>query len=560
MTCIKKLTALLVSAALALSLLAGCGGSKALSQVIADLLSGQYNNVTVEVDPDLTAALKKAAAAGSTQEEVLAALVENLNLSGGSITFNNLGDGQQGQHGVTLTFQPGSDPDAAARSAFTEWNRVFSSLPDDGSYRAHVSMIEAENGYYIAVDVEVLRAGSHDKDEPDDNDEDEDDEPAPSKDPYTKVDDQNYTINTSEGLQKLVEDLNWPKANTILSVNITLDEDVALDGTWIPIGNSQSNAYTGTFDGQGHKISGLRTSDTQYAGLFGYIQGGTVKSLDVEVENVTSDYHAGGIAAFIIGSQIEDCTVSGGEIKAERSDNQGTAGGIVGYIQSEPSKGNSRIVNCTVSQTRVVGDTAGGIAGSHNGTNNCIEGCTVSNSNITTNSSSGSAGGIAGSQSWSTIKNCFVNNNTITATIEWSRVGGVVGNIMNATMIACGSAGNTIQSAITQEDGQPAAGGVAGYVKTGNITACFSAEDTISGPLERIGGIVGYTSKSTIKECYWSGTITNGCGSSSTGPNDTHKVGDLDDQDQEITWSTVVSIMNRNGDAWTNNGPYPTLK
>ena len=90
MTRLKKLTALLVSAALALSLLAGCGGSKALSQVIADLLSGMYNNVTVEVDPDLTAALKKAAAAGSIQEEVLAALVEELNLSGIRLTLRQL--------------------------------------------------------------------------------------------------------------------------------------------------------------------------------------------------------------------------------------------------------------------------------------------------------------------------------------------------------------------------------------------------------------------------------------------------------------------------------------
>ena len=545
---LKKCLALLVSAALALSLLlTGCGnGSRALSQVMVDLLSNLYDNVTVETDSDLTAALKKAAAAGSTREEVLAALVEELNLSGVRLTLRQLQEGQQGDRGVELVFQSGTDPDAAARSAVNGWASAFGALPDDGSYTAHVSMIEAEGGYYIAVDVEVLKAGSHDKDDP---------EPKPDYTTSTENGVTTYTVYTAAGLQKWAE-----AAKADPSTSCTLGDNITLTGNWTPIG-TRAAPYTGTFDGQGHKISGLQTSDTQYAGLFGYIQGGTVKSLDVEVENVTSGYHAGGIAAFIIGSQIEECTVSGGEIKAERSDNQGTAGGIVGYIQSEPSKGNSRIVNCTVSQTRVVGDTAGGIAGSHNGTNNCIEGCTVSNSNITTNGSFGSAGGIAGSQGWSTIKNCFVNNNIITATIEWSPVGGVVGKIMNATMIACGSADNTIQSATTQESGDPAAGGVAGYVNTGKITACFSAEDTISGPPERIGGIVGYitSSKSTIKECYWSGIITNGCGSSSMGPHDTHKVGDLDYQGQEITWSTVVSIMNRNGNAWTNNDPYPTL-
>ena len=82
----KKVTALFLSAALVLTLLAGCGGSKALSQVIADLLSGLYTNVDVEVDSDLTAALKKAAAEGGTEDEILTRLVNNLNITGGSIT------------------------------------------------------------------------------------------------------------------------------------------------------------------------------------------------------------------------------------------------------------------------------------------------------------------------------------------------------------------------------------------------------------------------------------------------------------------------------------------
>ncbi|OUP29063.1 GLUG motif-containing protein [Faecalibacterium sp. An192] len=443
MTCMKKLTALLVSAALALSLLAGCGGSKALSQVIADLLSGQYNNVTVEVDPALTAALKKAAAAGDTQEEVLAALVENLSLSGGSITFNNLGDGQQGQHGVTLTFQPGSDPEAAARSAFTEWNRVFSSLPDDGSYRAHVSMIEAEGGYYIAVDVEVLKAGSHDKDEPDDNDEDEDDEPAPSKDPYTKVDDQNYTINTSEGLQKLVEDLNWPKANTILSVNITLNCDVTLDDTWIPIGTEQ-NPYTGTFDGQEHTIDGLNVSGNyEYAGLFGYIQGGTVKNLTLNSPKVTSTYEddsgdgigtpispgcIGGVAGFNDGF-IENCHVEGGSVHSTIS--ACNAGGVVGQNGGDVT---GCYTTCSVILKDKDDNFAGGVVGWNNG--GSVTAC------CSTSSVSGyNAGGVVGSNS-GTVTACYHANGSVSG----NRAGGVVGynltfsfggTVFGGTVTAC---------------------------------------------------------------------------------------------------------------------------
>src|SRR5699024_2830121 len=100
----------------------------------------------------------------STREEVLAALVEELNLSDVRLTLRQLQEGRQGDRGVELVFQPGADPDAAARSAVNGWASAFGALPDDGSYTARVAMIEAEGGYYIAVDVEVLKAGTPDKD------------------------------------------------------------------------------------------------------------------------------------------------------------------------------------------------------------------------------------------------------------------------------------------------------------------------------------------------------------------------------------------------------------
>ena len=72
---IRKWLALLVSAALALSLLAGCGGkNQSLAQVILDLLDGQYQNVTVQLDPDLEADLRQAVHEGETDAEIRAAL------------------------------------------------------------------------------------------------------------------------------------------------------------------------------------------------------------------------------------------------------------------------------------------------------------------------------------------------------------------------------------------------------------------------------------------------------------------------------------------------------
>ncbi|OUN36948.1 hypothetical protein B5G28_11290 [Faecalibacterium sp. An77] len=498
MTCMKKLTALLVSAALALSLLAGCGGSKALSQVIADLLSGQYNNVTVEVDPDLTAALKKAAAAGDTQEEVLAALVENLNLSGGSITFSNLGDGQQGQHGVTLTFQPGSDPDAAARSAFTEWNRVFSSLPDDGSYRAHVSMIEAEGGYYIAVDVEVLKAGSHDKDEPD---------------PDYVIQGNTYIVYTAAGLRAWAE---AAKANP--STNCTLARNIDLENQpWTPVGDV-NNAYTGTFDGGKHTISGLKVdSSAQVAGLFGRIgEKGTVQALTLATPDVKSTYtNTSGYAGAVVGlneGAIENCHVTGGSISGN------IAGGVVGINRRDGSVigcSSSAKVNGTGSYT-----SAGGVVGYNLST---VTGCS-STGTVTGDI----AGGVVGCNDTRTVTACY-----FTGTVNGNATGGVVGSNTNA----------------------------------GEVTACY-ATGSVTATGGSAGGVVGVNSGSnftgTITACYWSGTVDGDKG-----------VGDADDDDDltgkatkvdgSTTWETAVEAMNsaledKNSDwRYTFTGSLPTL-
>ena len=62
--------------------------------------------------------------------------------------------------------------------------------------------------------------------------------------------------------------------------------------TWTPIGNSEVNAYTGTFDGNGYEIKKIRLVDVQAQsqtnrGLFGWIgTGGKVQDLAVSVRDV----------------------------------------------------------------------------------------------------------------------------------------------------------------------------------------------------------------------------------------------------------------------------------
>ena len=160
----KRLLALLLAAALALSLLVGCGGrNQSLSQMLLNLLDGQYQNVSVEIDSDLEAKLRQAISQSETDEELQAALEQ---LLGGGISFQRLGSGQQGDSAWTLIIYPGTDPDAAARSVYLDLDKVFAALPDDGVYSSGFAMVEMENGYAILVKATVDKAGTEDKPDP----------------------------------------------------------------------------------------------------------------------------------------------------------------------------------------------------------------------------------------------------------------------------------------------------------------------------------------------------------------------------------------------------------
>ena len=124
----------------------------------------------------------------------------------------------------------------------------------------------------------------------------------------------------------------------------------------------------------------------------------------------------------------------------------------------------------------------------------------------------------------------------------------MVGNGLVSSIIACGSTGNTITAKATR-DGS-AAGGVVGYTNGGTVTACFSADDEIAGPMgdtdpegnSRAGGVVGYAkSRTSMTECYWSGSL-GAAGTSSGTVTGCYKVGT-----DEITWSTVAAAMNTAG-------------
>ena len=92
-------------------------------------------------------------------------------------------------------------------------------------------------------------------------------------------------IATAEDLKKIGTD--YPlDGNYVLTADIDLSAE-----EWTPIGGTSTNPFTGTFDGNGHVISGMHigTASTPKAytensiwGLFATLENGTVKNIIFE--------------------------------------------------------------------------------------------------------------------------------------------------------------------------------------------------------------------------------------------------------------------------------------
>lgn len=238
-------------------------------------------------------------------------------------------------------------------------------------------------------------------------------------------------------------------ANAILTKDIIVNTGV-LDANkdlvsgkgfipWTPIGTSDDDAYTGTFDGKGYTISGLyfdHPDADYYVGLFGCI-GANGKISNV---GVLDSY-------FQFGAQ---------------------GGGVCGVNHGE-------LQNCSNSST-VIGNKyegTGGVCGNNNkGTvRNCKN----------TGSVRGSAplGGVCGNN-YGTIKNCF-NEGTVSVTVTSGGVGGVCG--INRHYGRIESCYNT-----ASVSGQYNVGGVCGY-DSYFIKNCYYLSGTAAGGISKMDEI-----------------------------------------------------------------------
>lgn len=165
---------------------------------------------------------------------------------------------------------------------------------------------------------------------------------------YFIQDDGSYTVYTANGL------LAWNEAaQSDPSLNCTLTADINMTGKeWTPVGNS-GQTYNGTFDGQGHTITGLDiSSPSEAVALFHNIGGGgKVMNLQLKYVTYNGSTAMGGIAHGNNGT-ITACSVMG---TLTNTTNNGAVGGIAAINYGT-------ITACWFNGTITGGSNVGGIA------------------------------------------------------------------------------------------------------------------------------------------------------------------------------------------------------
>ena len=174
-----------------------------------------------------------------------------------------------------------------------------------------------------------------------------------------------------------------------------LTRDIDLGGNeWTPISMSTDLAgdktFRGTFDGQGHTITGLKSNQQDVAGLFGYIYAATIKNVTIDGAELESNHYAGGVVAWVLNTEgnikvpfvMEDCHVENSTIFSTPEQVNGTwdngdkVGGLVGYVVTDNK--SARITNCSVTGTTIKAyRDFGGFAGYAKGV--AFQDCTISN-------------------------------------------------------------------------------------------------------------------------------------------------------------------------------------
>ena len=238
-----------------------------------------------------------------------------------------------------------------------------------------------------------------------------------------------YQIANGAQLAYLAQFVNSDSNNYCAGKCFVLTADIDLNGQqWEAIGKGGRNSadFSGTFDGQYHKIINLyhhyTGDDYTRNGLFGVVSGTVKNLLIIDADIVSNDdaLNAGILADWIRNGTVENCYTSG---KIENNNGCKLLGGLIGQCTGE-----AQVKGCGTDATVVSTfdgddcDTVGGLIGQwENSTaDSQITDCWFGGS-VSCNNKDSAVGGILGAnfdfrgQPGVTIRNCLVATKDITS-------------------------------------------------------------------------------------------------------------------------------------------------
>lgn len=308
-----------------------------------------YNEGTLEVAPDVT--IENTAFTGLTEKPAIVSS-KATDVTFNSVTVTDCAKGMltrdiSGNDEVTISAN-GSNisgtfnitGDAAAANVKDEFNI------SGGTFTSEVSSDYLADGFVIEESVDPDGNKTYG---------------VAAKDYGYVVDESgNITITSADGLFWFAEQAN--AGNNFAGKTVKLANDIDLnDKLWTPIGiyNDSKTHFKGTFDGQGHTVSGVNVVESRKngVGFFGKVYTGTIKNLTV-AGNITTDNcnYVGGIVGHGYATVV-DCVFRGNVGSA----NTMQVGGIAG-------SGGFTVTRCSVYGNVTAECWAGGIVG------NCQDG------------------------------------------------------------------------------------------------------------------------------------------------------------------------------------------
>jgi len=222
----------------------------------------------------------------------------------------------------------------------------------------------------------------------------------------------NHYANTSAGLARhyqLTETFTLPPKSP---------------GNWTAIGryfpdtpNPFAEAFIGSFDGNGHSISGLTiASGNNFQGMFGIIsKGAEIKNLGLKNVHVTGVAAVGGLlGASDSDGTVHNCYVTG------KVTGDGIVGGLIGM--NDGGMVHDCYSTANVSTRGGNGNHVGGVVGQNNGTvHNCYATGSVLGFLVT--------GGVVGANG-GTVQNCVALNSSVKQT--YTEPNGLLGRVVGS--------------------------------------------------------------------------------------------------------------------------------